>query len=642
MTRGNYRGRAHHRGHTNDHMMVDHDSNQRLHGHSNYQHSDEFSRRGRGWRGGPDDRGRGLQIRGRGRGNFKHNEDSYADHHHAPHDLVKIAVKGVLESNVNNAHDDGLSAVRKWLETRANFGYNKPIDYVYLKNPRWEYDDMVFEVDRSDAQRILQSDGQLFHNVLMSVKRAHYQHRDDRAPHLIGAGDSMKTELFQNILDKGYDATTRMLMLNNLGTDSQIQRGGTWNPAATRQKPTDLFQGLVHFCEKKNIFPSRAVKAEKVESISLSNNELTNVAPILEVAKAFPDVRNLDLSNNRLENLEALKLLRGKLKRLDWLIISPNPIDINEPNHARTIIDWFPTLRKLNMTQVRNEEEAARASRKDALPMHTIKDNFQDEGGIAEATIRKLLLGMDNDRPGLAKTLYDDNSTFSISFNPSAPRSGDTPAADWGPHLKQSRNLSKVVQLHPRIQRLRRGIKEIEQALQLLPPTQHPDLDNERMKYSFDCMSVPGIPSPQGPSSGVGGLKVDIRGSFEELHKTTGVKIATRSFDRTLILGPGIGHFPVRIVSDMLMLRAYGGHEAFQSEVDVTPKPPVSTANVVPIIACGVQSEEEARKAAIATEVSKVTGLKLEWSAALLGESGWDAQVAFERFKDAKIKGTLK
>ena len=134
MTRGNYRGRPHNRGNQNDHMLIDHHSNQRLRGPSSYQYNNDFPRGGRGWRGGPDDRGRGLQIRGRGRGNFKHNDNSYEGHHHTPHDLVKIAVKGVLESNVNNAHDDGLSAVRKWLETRANFGYNKPINYVYLKN----------------------------------------------------------------------------------------------------------------------------------------------------------------------------------------------------------------------------------------------------------------------------------------------------------------------------------------------------------------------------------------------------------------------------------------------------------------------------------------------------------------------------
>ncbi|KAL8957552.1 MAG: hypothetical protein Q9183_006026, partial [Haloplaca sp. 2 TL-2023] len=194
-----------------------------------------------------------------------------------------------------------------------------------------------------------------------------------------------------------------------------------------------------------------------------------------------------------------------------------------------------------------------------------------------------------------------------------------------------------VVQLHPRIQRLRRGIKEIEQSLQLLPPTRHPDLDNERMKYSFDCTPIPGVPSPHGPSSGVGGLKVDLRGSFEELDKTTGVKTATRSFDRTLILGPGAGQFPVRIVSDMLMLRAHGGHEAFKSEVEATPNPPISTANVVSTSTAGIQPEEEARKAAIASEVSNATGMKMEWTAALLAESGWDAQAALERFKDARV-----
>ncbi|KAL8723228.1 MAG: hypothetical protein Q9225_000418 [Loekoesia sp. 1 TL-2023] len=596
-------------------------------------------------RGGINDRGRGLRIRGRGRGNFNpqvilnHIEREDRD------ELAKIVVNGLLESDVANERDNGLGTCRDWLEERARYGSKKPIEYVYLKSPRWEGDNMVFEVKKSDAWRVLKSDGQQFHNVTLSVKRAGHRFRDTQdssQTSAIAAIDPVeRLERYKAILFDRYDAENKLLKLDRLGSDIRLREIGTFDPTATRRKNTDFFQGLMRLCESETIFPSRAKKAEQVESISLTNNDLTSLAPVLEVVKAFPDIRNLDLSNNKFKDLRALDLFRWKFKRLDWLVISPNPIDLEDPEYEHTITSWFPSLRTLNTTKVRTDEAAASAVPKDGLPLATIKDNFQDEAGIAESAIKDLIMGTDNDRSTLARSLYDNESTFSLSYNPSAPRLDTAQSTSWEPHLKQSRNLKKVFQLEPRIRRMAKGISEIESALKILPPTRHPNLVNESLRYSFDCTPIPGVPDPQGRiESGVGGFKVDVRGSFDEFDRTTGLKNATRSFDRVFILGPGIGENQLRIVSDILILRAEGGYEAFNPEAKAMPDLPMVTKNFG--FPTNSKMEEEVKQTFVAGEVSKATGLTVEWATTLLNDSGWNFQMALENFKVAREKGILQ
>ncbi|KAL8706750.1 MAG: hypothetical protein Q9201_000275 [Fulgogasparrea decipioides] len=640
-------------------MIIDHDPNQIIHQNSGYQQDNTNYRGGRGGRGfnhsrgrggyhdrgrgGPNDRGRGVQIygRGRGRGNVNNDKSWNGSSQQDPNGLVKILVRGLLETDLLNERDSGLAACREWLEERANFGTHKPIEYVYLKSPRWEGDDMVFEVRKSEVGRILKSNGQLFHNVSMSVKRANHRDRESSGPNIATTDSFAATKIFKAVLEERYDVENRMLRLERLADDTRLQSIRTWDPNATTQKHTDFFQGLMRLCESQSTFPSREVKAQQVESISLTNNDLTTVAPVLGLAKAFPDVRNLDLSNNKIMSLTALNPFRGKFRRLDWLVISPNPIDVHDPNYAQTVIECFPSLRKLNGIQVRSDEAAAAAADTagsgDELPIPSVKDNFQDENGIAESAIRQLIQGMDNDRQTLARTLYDDNSTFSLSYNPSAPRLDIVQSTNWDPHIKQSRNLKKVMQLDPRIRRIAKGVNAIESALQNMPPTRHPDLVNETGKYSFDCTPMPGVPHPHGHS--VGGFKVDVRGSFEELDRNTGLPTGTRSFDRVFIIGPGTNGNQLRIVSDMLILRAEGGNEAFQSgATNAAPDLPL----VPDSLTATMKTEEEIRTSLMVAEVSKTTGLTTEWSTMLLNESGWVFQKALEYFKTARVKGMLR
>lgn len=448
-----------------------------------------------------------------------------------------------------------------------------------------------------------------------------------------------KTEILKAFLSERYDAENKTLRLDYLGLDPRLNEIGTWDPTATRHKHTDFFPALMRLCE--NAFPSKAEKAEQIQSVSLANNDLTDMAPVLELAKAFPDLRNLDLSKNKIKDLRALDLFRYKFQNLDWLVVAPNPIEFEDPEYERTILGWYPALRTLNTNRVRSDEVASsatlNATPSSQLPLATIKDNFQDEAGIAESAIKDLFKGTDNDRPALARSLYDNESTFSLSYNPSAPRLDTAQPASWEPHLKQSRNLKKVFQLEPRIRRMAKGISEIETALKILPPTRHPDLINESLKYSFDCTPIPGVPDPHNRiEAGVGGFQVNVHGSFEEYDRNTGFKNATRSFDRVFVLGPGAGENTLRIVSDILMLRAEGGYEAFNPEQKAMPDLPMVTKNFG--FPPNTEAEVEVKQAFVAGEVSQATGLTLELATQLLNESRWDFEAARENFKIARVR----
>ena len=450
---------------------------------------------------------------------------------------------------------------------------------------------------------------------------------------MVPAADAVeKTEIFKAVLADRYDAETKTLKLNDLGSDIRLNKIGTWDPSATRRKGTDFFQGLMRLCQNE----SREIKAEKIKRITLANNELTNVTPIIDLATAFPDIHGLDLSNNKFKDLKALEAFRWKFKHLDWLFLSPNPIELEEPDYEQTIVHWFPTLRVLNTTVVRNNEAAADAAAKDGLPLTTIKDSFHDEGGIAESAIKQLISNMDADRSTLARSLYDDESTFSFSYNASAPRLETTQSTSWEPYLKQSRNLKKVTNLEPRIRRMAKGISEIESALKILPPTRHPDLVNDSLRYSFDCTPIPSVPDPLGRiESGVGGFKVDVHGQFEELDLRTGHRNATRSFDRVFILGPGVGENQLRIVSDILILRAEGGYEAFNPGNKTMPELPMVTANFG--FPTSGKVEEQIKQAFVAGEIQKATGLTMEYAVICLKESNWNFQTALENFKVTKV-----
>ena len=453
-------------------------------------------------------------------------------------------------------------------------------------------------------------------------------------------------DYLKSVLSRRYNVDNKLLDLSHLSNDPELVRLGMFNTTSTESK---FFPALMKVCD--SIFTSAREKEEAIISVSLANNALSDIRPVTTLSQTFPTLKNLDLSNNQLKDLSILEGWRWKFRKLEQLVVTGNPIEINEPQYKTDILRWYPTLLVLNNEQVRTEQDV-KAAATDKLPLPILGPSFRDEASIAENFVKKFFPAYDSDRSALARGFYDTQSTFSLSINMSAPRGHESnKIAPWDQYIRRSRNLTKLSNPNAQMSRLQTGIESIRSCFITLPATRHPELLAEPHKWCIECHTIPGLPDPSGQSaSGVGGLIVTVHGEFSEIDVSTAQPTTTRSFDRTFVLGPGGGPSGIRIASDIMVLRAYGGYDAWTPEEaeaieqqqavqqpQLRPQQnPISVPDGFGNPGPG-KSEEQVQKEALAVELSKVTGMTLEYSGMCLEQSAWNLQDAAVTFEQAKV-----
>lgn len=455
------------------------------------------------------------------------------------------------------------------------------------------------------------------------------------------------------ILNRRYDSELKLLNLSALGKDPELIEMGMFTSVSTESK---FFPALMKVCDL--IFASPQQKREAVVSVTLASNDLLDIRAVTSLSQTFPDLKNLDLSNNQLKDLRSLSGWRWKFRHLDHLVLTGNPIEAELSTHRDEILKWYPALRILNGVQVRSDEAVAAAT-KGRLPLPILPASFRDELSIAENFIKQFFPAFDTDRSGLVHGYYDAQSTFSLNVNTSAPRASEQPVGHekmkpsaWDAYIKKSRNLMKVTHLPTKMSRAHVGTDSIRDAWLSLPPTRHPDLLAEPHKWLIECNSLPGLPDPTGQSpGGVGGLIVTVHGEFHELDSATAQPTQSRSFDRTFVLGPGSGIGGIRVVSDMLTLRAWGGSAAWIPESETqhaatTPSSPSlpqsqpqpsSLPEAFGVAAPG-KSEDQLAMENMVLELSRATGMNVEYAALCLEQSGWTLEAALTAFQSAKVR----
>ena len=399
-----------------------------------------------------------------------------------------------------------------------------------------------------------------------------------------------------------------------------------------------------------SIFTNAHAKEEAIVSVSLASNTLTTIASVTTLSQTFPALKNLDLSNNKLKNLTALEGWRWKFRKLDQLILTGNPIETEVPTYKDDIMKWYPTLTTLNTVQIRSLEDA-RAAVNGKLPIPVLGPSFRDEAAISETFVKQFFPAYDGDRIALVNGYYDTQSTFSISINLSAPHvseSTNQKLPGWEAYLRKSRNLTKINHPPSRMSRLYTGTESIRDGFTTLPVTRHPNIMSEPQKWCVECHTIPGLPDPTGQSSsGVGGLMVMVHGEFAEVDVSTGQSTAIRSFDRTFVLGPGGGVGGIRVACDTLVLRQYGGHDAWRPEVEDSASIPTTQAQAQyqTIVPAGFalsgpgKTEEQVQKEkeVLTVELSKSTGMTLEYSGLCLEQCGWKLEGAAASFEQVKV-----
>ncbi|KAK5172261.1 nuclear mRNA export, poly(A)+RNA binding protein [Saxophila tyrrhenica] len=554
--------------------------------------------------------------------------------------LVELSITGWEKSKASGNADGGVSSLIGWLEKKASHRLGSRTRDVKVKKSRKEGSAVIISVPSEHVGALIRMNGYEWAGTNVTIERLGGS--KNSSVEVKSQAEETKAML-RGVLERRYNADTKVLDLSALGQDEELNKANVFDKNSTTRK---IFPALMRVLEFS--FDTEAERHAAVTGVSLANNGLIDLADVTSLSQTLPKLQNLDLSSNNFKGLSSLQNWRKRFSQLQHLVLSNNPLEQAEPEYPAEVVKWYPTLRFLNNVQVRTEEEATQKAAPTDLPFPIRTPNFQDEGGIAEGFVRTFFAGFDTDRAALAAHYYDNLSDFSFAVNTQAPRDPEATQAtekqEWDQYIKSSRNLKKISQPQARQNRHFRGPKAVADAFATLPKTKHPDLATEARKWMVEAHIQPGVPDPTGQSaSGVDGFMITVHGEFDELDATTGQAGKKRSFDRTFIIGPG-GPSGVRVVNDLLTLRAYGGAQSYDPDnfegwnanataartSDATPDP------AVPQLPAGLTIEMAEQMVA---ELQKQTNMTIQYAKDCLEQVGWDFQKGLEAF--ANVKGNL-
>ncbi|KAF4472705.1 mRNA export factor MEX67 [Fusarium albosuccineum] len=524
--------------------------------------------------------------------------------------LEFLRVGGLKKSKAAAKEDGGLGDLLDFLERKAS-SFSKQDIAIKQSNRVGDY--VYIGARKRDAEELFKLNGFTFAGTQLEVKWV----EDDAEKGNLAAQSKDTQEIraqLQNILSQRYIGVKRLLKLDALDQDPDLVTIGMFE---SRDRAIKTFRGLMGICDA--LFETDKEKQDAVESISLAGNNIDNVNQVDTVAKTFPHLKNLDMSNNQIASIESLKLWMGKFRHLETIVLAGNPIETADPNYRATLLEWFPKLQNINNDQLRTPAHIAELEAKSKpKPWPNHGPDFRDVGGIGETFLLAFFNNIDNNRAGLVSMFYDEDSQWSVSVDTHSVRDANAPPPmPWSAYIKISRNLVKITHQNARLQRLFRGANSIRDAWTTLPPSRHPNIQQELTKYIMDSHPLQGLGDPSGQSpAGVDGLFIAVHGEFDEQDPNTKVT-GKRSFSRTFILGPGkTGSNSVRVISDMLCLRAY------------SPLPNV--------FAPPAPSPEDHQ--AMIAELSRQTNMTAEYSEMCLTQANWDFNNALVSFNEKRAQ----
>ena len=279
-------------------------------------------------------------------------------------------------------------------------------------------------------------------------------------PNEMGFMDEDPTEIVQDILAACYDTNNKSLNME------QIAR----NERAKQHNIRGFFGGSVMVSTMLNLV---GAKCGDLAGLNLSGNNIPNLNHLIELPSKAPELKELNLSFNRIHDIQELEKFRG-LQQLHTLYLHDNPCckrykDVSE--YRRDVRAIFPQLRVLDNEQLSDPIIVGTGIISGTIP--TCKSSFLGP----ESTSRIVLTFIENyykvydsgKRDDLIMG-YDTNSYFSLSVNPdSTIRRGP----GLGDYTRFSRNLLRCKDANKRRTLLLSGRIDIVHQLRQLPNSQH-------------------------------------------------------------------------------------------------------------------------------------------------------------------------
>lgn len=162
-------------------------------------------------------------------------------------------------------------------------------------------------------------------------------------------GKNSTIELLKGFLQRRYDPSTKLLNFSTIATDEEVAKSGMFRQESTQKK---FFPALMVVCD--DMLETREAKEAAIESVTLCGNNIANLNVVFDLCKTLNHIKNLDLSGNAFQSVNALKPWKGRFRKLEHLIIDP----FSNIGWEEELTSWFPKLKILNGVQVRADKPA--------------------------------------------------------------------------------------------------------------------------------------------------------------------------------------------------------------------------------------------------------------------------------------------
>ncbi|XP_030161491.1 nuclear RNA export factor 2-like isoform X1 [Lynx canadensis] len=344
-------------------------------------------------------------------------------------------------------------------------------------------------------------------------------------------------------------------------------------------------------------------------SLNLSNNKLYQLDGLSDIIQMVPTVKILNLSKNELTLVWELNKMKGL--KLEELWLEGNPLCDTFPDQSTyisAIRECFPKLLHLD------GQTLPPAIIIDTDAPYLIKSSKESSRGseklkslILQFLQQYYLIYDSEDRQGLL-CAYHYKACFSLTipFNPKDPA-----PSSLCKYFKESRNMKKIKDPYLRVQLLKHTKHDIVCSLSTLPKTQH-DISSFVVDMWFHTEMM---------------LCFSVNGVFKEVEGRS--QDSVRAFTRTFIATP-TDNSSLCIVNDELFVRDVSPNET-QSMSSI----PVSSSTSSSVFILSKEQQE------MVQAFSTQSGMKLEWSQKCLQDNEWNYTRAGQVFTMLKNEGKI-
>ncbi|KAH3852511.1 hypothetical protein DPMN_095021, partial [Dreissena polymorpha] len=424
-----------------------------------------------------------------------------------------------------------------------------------------------------------------------------------------------------------YDPTTKALNLSSLHSDGELSKH-------------ELYMALARAQVMSNVVKIITENIPELCSLDLSNNKLLNLEHLYSLVPATADMKVLNLSNNKLHALEDLRKLQSW--KLDWLTLTGNPLCDkfnDQATYVSAVRKLFPKLQKLDNNDLPPAITFDIEARTDLPKSQDSYFPSEDIKVVAVKFLKDYFHVYDSDdRQGLAPA-YHETAMFSLStaYNGAVQNKYVPPISttyngavqnkqmSLNAYIDGSRNLIKGSKdISRKLKTLKLGPKIVAQ-LCLLPKSLH-DPNSFIVDVNFASPEM---------------MSFTIQGVFKEVDSKMD-RPPIRAFSRTFVTVPrGAG---MQIVNDMLTVTNASPDQvqsAFKNPAPTpssSPVPQSSPAN--PFVKFEVAVLTDLQKQMVASFMND-SRMNSEWSLKCLAQNGWEYEQAGKNFLELQQKGLI-